>query len=178
MVSPSRPPELNLELVLYSSLTLTWLRSSSWHCEGFFFFENANIQMAICCVFHPNSNSITVGSKTVTAERGGRWSQVLWLKLLRAFLFLFERGIGGDPRRDVIWQGVKCGAMSAMKCSEVLVNGPGDTQSSVHLERPARGHGDTGQLKEKRDHAQERQLQPDVGHNGECKWLSHLSIKF
>lgn len=60
-------------------------------------------------------------------------------------------------------------AMSAMKCSEVLVNGPGDRHSSVHLQGPARGHGDTGQLKEKREHAQERQPLPDVGHNGECK---------
>lgn len=60
-------------------------------------------------------------------------------------------------------------AMSAIKCSEVLVNGPGDRQISVHLQRPAQGHGDTGQLKKKRDHAQERQPQPDFGHNGECR---------
>ena len=59
-------------------------------------------------------------------------------------------------------------AMSAMKCPEVLVNGPGDRQSSVHLQRPARGHRDPGQLREKREPAQEMQPLPDVGHNGEC----------
>lgn len=59
-------------------------------------------------------------------------------------------------------------AMSAMKCSEVLVNGPEDRQSSVHLQRPARGHKGTGQLKEKQTHAQERHLLPEQGHSGEC----------
>ncbi|XP_029690634.1 myocardin isoform X4 [Takifugu rubripes] len=48
--------------------------------------------------------------------------------------------------------------------SEVLVNGPEERQSSVHLQRSARGHRDTRQLKEKRNHAQERQL-PEEGHS-------------
>lgn len=72
--------------------------------------------------------------------------------LAKAFTLLplfFERGL--DVTRE--------------EMSEVLVNGPEERQSSVHLQRSARGHRDTRQLKEKRNHAQERQL-PEEGHSG------------
>lgn len=58
-------------------------------------------------------------------------------------------------------------AMSALKSSEVLVNGPEDRQSSVHLQRPARGHRDPGQLG-----GQRSRLLPEDGGGGEYSPLS------
>lgn len=60
-------------------------------------------------------------------------------------------------------------AMNAVKCSEVLVNGPEDRQRSGHLQRAAQGHGDTGQLKERRNHALKKQLPSKEGQNGEFR---------
>lgn len=58
-------------------------------------------------------------------------------------------------------------AMNAVKCSEVPVDGPEDRQYSGHLLRAARGHGDTGQLGERRNHSLKERLPAKEGLNGQ-----------
>lgn len=60
--------------------------------------------------------------------------------------------------------------MNAVECSEILLNGPEAGQGSGHLQRAAWGHGDTRQLKERKNHTLqkcEEVLPLKEGHRGE-----------
>ncbi|XP_040922581.1 myocardin isoform X5 [Toxotes jaculatrix] len=55
--------------------------------------------------------------------------------------------------------------MNAVKCSEIHNNGSEDRQCPGHLQRAAQGHGDTGQLTERRNHVLKNQLPSSEGKN-------------
>ncbi|XP_033467945.1 myocardin isoform X2 [Epinephelus lanceolatus] len=55
--------------------------------------------------------------------------------------------------------------MNAVKCSEVLVNGPEDRQCPGHLQRATQGHGGATRLTERRNHIVKKQLPSTEGHN-------------
>lgn len=64
--------------------------------------------------------------------------------------------------------------MHAVKCSEICSNSPGDRQCLEHLQRAAQGHGDAGQLTERRNHVLKKQLPSTEGNNGELLYLFSL----
>lgn len=57
--------------------------------------------------------------------------------------------------------------MNAVERSDVLANGPEDSQASGHLQRSAQGHGDTGRPMERRNHTLRKELPSKKGQNGE-----------
>lgn len=94
--------------------------------------------------------------------------------MLHHHAFFSLKGNRRWPEKKCHLTGSEVWAMNAVKCSEVLVNGPEDRQRSGHLRRAAQGHGDTGQLTEWRNHALKKQLQSKQRQKGEFKGVLFL----
>lgn len=60
--------------------------------------------------------------------------------------------------------------MNAVKCAEVLVNGPEDRQCPGHLQRATRGHGDAARPTERRNHIVKKQLPSAEGQSGKLSF--------